>query len=133
ENRPTLAFDKDGVANMDCARRTYLCEHSHVGAMVLSGSAEDRVVARQIVLALGRHDTAQRRVGFHDLKISANRNGRSFPLVLNETVIAQTGVHEDRGTKAARIENRPRGELRHVPEGPARKYVHRCRIEEGAG
>ena len=46
ENRPTLGFDEDGVAQMDCARRAYLREHSHAGAMVLGGSAEDRVVAR---------------------------------------------------------------------------------------
>src|SRR6516164_11536116 len=115
---------------MDGPRRAYLRKHSHVGAMVLGGSAQDRVVARQIVLGMGRHNAAQRGVGFYDLEVSANRNGGSFPFILDETVIAQTGVDEDGGAEAARIENRPRRELRHVAESSARKYVHWRRIEE---
>src|SRR5579862_1161899 len=116
------------VAEVDVALALERGEGAEVGLMALHRGAQNREVARQLLLRERRHHATQRWLNRNDFD-RADFQHSAGPLVLDEAAGIVAGVDQEVGAKAAIIEiGTALGQTPHISERAGRDQMKGCGI-----
>src|SRR5271168_3745550 len=116
--RRKISFDEvNRVAEVDVAIALDGSEGAEVSLVPMDRGAQDRKIARQVLLRVRRHYAAERRRNRDDLDAIADFEHAADPFVLDEAVRIATGIDQQVGAETAIVEIRiTLGEVAHMRE-----------------